>query len=164
MGAVGAILVLVATSLRHSVDDLVRIWRWLPFVLSGLSLVWMALAWWARGLYKALSTLAMVLVVVDLVAFNAVYSRTYNQTMTLQEFTAIPRSLSFFRSQPGLYRVYTTEDIVPAESVMRESYYPNLSLIQNLPSSNGNFPLVPARYARYTENMTSRMLDLLGIK
>jgi len=159
-----ALLALLGTSLVPSVDDLIVVWRWLPFVLGVLSLAWLALAWRSKVSHGTLALLALALVVVDLIAFNAVYDRTYNETMPLEEFTAPPRSLSFFRSQSGVYRLQTHEEIVPVLPVMRESYYPNLSLIHGLSASNGLFPLVPEHYARYVEQMTPRMLDLLGVR
>jgi len=160
-----ALLALLGASQVHTVDHWVAIWRWLPVVLGLLSLVWLAWAWGGRGsAYGLLATLALVLVVIDLIAFNAVYNLTYNQTMPLEEFTAPPRSLSFFRSQPGVYRLHTSEQILPVLPVMREAYYPNLSLLHDLSASNGFFPLTLERYARYMEQMTPRMLDLLGVK
>jgi hypothetical protein len=111
-----------------------------------------------------LAAFALSVVVVDLVAFNAVYNLTYNQTMSQDRLTAKPRTLEFLQSQTGVYRVYTQEKIVPWLSVMRESYYPNLSLIHGLSSGNGQFPLVPERYAKYISDMTPAMLNLLGVK
>ncbi len=162
--AVVAFLALLGAALVPNVDSLIAMWRWLPLVLGLLSLAWLALAWWRKVSYETLAPLALALIIADLIAFNAVYNRTYNQTMPLKEFTALPRSLSFFRSQPGIYRLQTHEEIVPVLPVMRESYYPNLSLIHDLPASNGRFPLVPERYTRYVEQMTPHMLDLLGVK
>lgn len=159
-----ALLVLLATSHARSVDDLVAVWRWLPLLLGLLAACWLVQAWLGHGSQRLLVTLALLLVVTDLLAFNAVYNRTYNQTMPLQDFTAAPRSLSFFGDEAEPYRLYTSQEIVPVLPVMRESYYPNLSLIQGLPSGNGNFPLVPERYQQYLDQMTPRMLDLLGIK
>ena len=160
-----ALLALLGASRVRSVDELIALWRWLPAALGLLSLVWLAWAWRSKGSpYGLLATLALVLVVVDLIAFNAVYNLTYNQTMSFKEFTAPPRSLSFFRSQAGIYRIYTHEEIVPVLPVMRESYYPNLSLIHGLSAGNGFFPLLLMRYARYVEQMTPRMLDLLGVR
>lgn len=159
-----AVPVLAGTSRVRSVDDLVAIWRWLPILFGLLSLLWLALTWGGKGSYRVLSLLAVALVVLDLMSFNAVYNRTYNETMPFREFTASPRSLSFFAEEKELYRLYTSQDITPVLPVMRESYFPNLSLIQGLPSANGAFPLVPARYARYMEQITPRMLDLLGVK
>jgi hypothetical protein len=47
---------------------------------------------------------------------------------------------------------------------MRESVYPNLSLLHGLSSANGSFPLILSRYADYLEQMTPRMMDLLGVQ
>lgn len=160
-----AVLTLLATLRIPTVEQWVDLWRWLPVALAVLSLGWLAWAWWGRGSsQRILSTVALGMVVIDLFAFNAVYNVTYNQTMPLAEFTAQPRSLSFFHSQSDLSRLYTHEEIMPVLSVMRESYYPNIALIHGLSAANGYFPLVPAYYAQYAEQMTPRMLDLLGVK
>jgi len=146
------------------VDSLVAAWTWLPVLLGLLALGWLAWARWGRTAHALRATAALALVVVDFMAFGAVFNLTYNQVMPRAQFSAAPRSLSFFRAQEGIYRVYTHEEIVPVLSVMRESYYPNLSLIYGLSSANGLFPLLPARYAQYVEQMTPRMLDLLGVR
>lgn len=160
-----ALLALLVTWRVPTADDLVAIWGWLPLVLGLLAVAWLAWTWRGRGSsYAVRATAALVLVVADLIAFNAVYNLTYNQTMSFAEFSAPPRSLSFFRGEEGVYRLYTHEEIVPVLPVMRESHYPNLSLIHGLSAGNGIFPLVPTRYARYVEQMTPRMLDLLGVK
>jgi hypothetical protein len=160
-----ALLALLGTWRVTAADDLVDVWQWLPVILGLLALAWLAWTWRGKGSsYAVRATVALVLVVVDLIAFNSVYNLTYNQTMPLEEFSASPRSLSFFCAQEGVYRLYTHEEIVPVLPVMRESYYPNLSLVHGLSAGNGIFPLVPARYARYVEQMTPRMLDLLAVR
>jgi len=159
-------LVAVAIAARIPlVDTWVAMWRWLPIPLALLALAWLVWAWRSKGSSSTtLGTVALALVFADLAAFGAVYNLTSNQTMPLTEFTAQPRSLPFLQSQTGVYRIYTDEQTVPRLSVMRESYYPNLSLIDGLSSGNGLFPLVPARYAQYTAQMTAQMLNLLGVK
>ena len=159
------VLTLLAVGPVSNADNLVAMWRWLPLVFGLAAVTWLIWNLVARGSsYSVRSTVAVVLAVVDLITFNSVYNLTYNQTLPLEEFQSPPCSLSFFRTQPGVYRLYTHEEIVPVLSVMRESYYPNLSLIHGLSAANGVFPLVPARYARYLERMTPQMLDLLGVK
>lgn len=160
-----AVLTLLGTLRIPTVDKWIDLWKWLPIALAMLSVGWLAWAWWSRGSsQRFLSAAALGMVVMDLFAFNAVYNLTYNQTMPLAQFTAQPRSLSFFREQPDLYRLYTHEEILPVLSVMRESYYPNMALIHGLSAANGYFPLEPAFYAQYVEQMTPHMLDLLGVK
>jgi hypothetical protein len=161
---IGAVAVAIAWRISN-VDAWVSIWRWLPVVLGLLALVWVFWAWWSKSAsYAVLAIVALGLIVADLVAFNAVYGLTYNQTMPLNEFTAEPRSLPLLQSQAGVYRLYTQEKIVPWLSVMRESYYPNLPLIYGLSAANGVFPLVPQRYAQYMSEITPGMLNLLGVK
>jgi len=160
-----AVLALLAAWLAPDADALVALWSWLPLVFGVLALGWLLWTLLGRGSsYAARATGAVALIVIDLIAFNGVYNLTYNQTMPLEEFSAAPRSLSYFETQEGVYRIYTHEEIVPVLPVMRESYYPNLSLIHGLASANGNFPLLPLRYARFSEQMTPRMLDLLGVE
>ncbi|MGQ9494150.1 MAG: YfhO family protein [Anaerolineae bacterium] len=160
-----ALLTLFGIMHVPTVDQFIDLWRWLPIVLGLLSLGWLAWAWWSKGsAQRILSTIALGLVIIDLFAFNAVFNLTYNQTMPQKQFTTEPRSLSFFRAQSDLYRLYTHEEILPVLSVMQESYYPNIALIHGLSAANGYFPLVPAYYAQYAEQMTPRMLDLLGVK
>jgi hypothetical protein len=164
IAAVALVAVAVTASLSQ-VDAWASIWRWLPAVLGLLGLAWLAWAWRSKGSsYAVLAVLALALIVGDLLAFNAVYNLTSNQTMPLQEFTAQPRSLPFLQSQTGVYRIYTQEKTAPSPSALRESYYPNLALTYGLPTANGLLPLVPPRYARYTSEMTGNMLNLLGVK
>jgi len=161
---VGAVGVLAAARLP-AVDTWVAAWKWLPIALGAVSLLWLIWTWLSKGSSPALlAALALAIIAVDLVAFNAVYNLTYNQTMPLSEFSAEPQSLSFLRPQTGVYRVYTNEEIVPVLPVMRESFYPNLALIHGLSTGNGLFPLVPQRYGQYLEQMNARMLNLLGVK
>jgi len=163
-----AAIVLAAVALAagiSSVDEWVSIWRWLPIALGVLAVTWVI---WARRRkgpsYAVLATMALALVVVDLVSFNAVLSLTSNRTMPLEEFTAQPHSLSFLQSETGVYRIYTQEKDALAASAQRESYYPNLSLVYGLPTGNAQLPLVPQRYAEYTSEMTPAQLNLLGVK
>lgn len=160
-----ASLALLVVFQMPTADALVSAWAWLPVVFGLLALGWVVWVWRGKSsLHSLQGTLALVLLMADLITFNAVFNLTYNQTMPLEEFTATPRSLSFFRSQEGVYRLYTHEAIVPVLPVMRESYYPNLSIIHGLASGNGSFPLVLARYANYVDQMTPRMLDLMGVR
>jgi hypothetical protein len=160
-----ALLALLVISRVSSADELVSAWVWLPILLALLALSWLVWAWWGKNLLQAVrAPLALALVAADLIAFNAVFSLTYNQTMPAQQFSASPRSLSFFEAQEGFYRVYTHEEIVPVLPVMRESLYPNLSLLSGISSANGSFPLTVSRYGEYLQQMTPRMLDLLGVR
>jgi len=136
----------------------------LPLALGLLSMAWLVWAWARKGSTQLPAVIALVLIAVDLIAFNAVYSLTNNQTISPEEFAARPRSLAFFRAQEGVYRLYTHDRIVPWASVMRESYFWNTALIDDQFSGNGSFPLMPERYSQFTANMTPRMLDLLGVR
>ena len=171
--AAGALLAVAVTARIPQVDAWVSIWRWLPVALALLALAWVIWAWRSprqagtngKGAsYAVLAIVALALIVGDLVAFSAVYNLTDNQTMPLAEFTAPPRSLSLLQSQTGVYRIYTQDKAAPSPSVIRESYYPNLSLSYGLSTANGLSALVPQRYAAYTSQMTPGMLNLLGVK
>ena len=160
-----ALLAVAVTASISQVSPWMSIWRWLPVVLGLLALAWVVWAWRSRGSSSALlAIVALALIASDLAAFNAVCNLTCNQTMPLDEFAAQPHSLSFLQSQTGVYRIYTQEKAAPSPSVMREAYYPNLSLTYGLPTASGLLPLVPPRYAQYTSEMTGNMLNLLGVK
>lgn len=160
--ALGAAVTVLA--LASSVDDLVRLWYYLPALFALLSALLLILGW--RGLLRrsVFLALALLLTMVDLSAFNAVYGATYNDTMPRQLFRQTPQVMGYLAQDAGVYRVHTHEEILPVLPVMRESIYPNLSLLHNVQSANGYLPLFPSRYQTYTENLTSRRLSLLNVR
>ena len=159
-----AILALLVSARIPTADAWVAIWTWLPLVLGILSATWLAWASFARQRLPQLrASLGIALIVADLLAFGSVFSLTYNQTQYAEELLATPRSLAVLRQAESTARLYTHEEIVPVQSVMRESIYPNLSLTYDIPAANGLFPLQIARYSAYMDQLSPKMLDLLGI-
>lgn len=163
--ALGGLALVVGAAQIPTVETWLAVWRWLPLALGLFALAWLLWTWHSKAERGALlSTIALLVVIADLAAFNAVFNLSYNRTMSVAELEARPRSLEFLQSETGLYRVYTGQRIKPWLSVMRESYYPNLALLHGLPSANGEFPLRLRRYTEYTTDMTASMLNLLGVK
>ncbi|MBC7263481.1 MAG: YfhO family protein [Chloroflexi bacterium] len=152
-------------ALALPLEALLTAWRLLPLVwmVAGGAVLFMA---WRGALgRRTLAILFLSLALLDLIAFTAVYNRTYNDVMPYQDFIAPPRSLGFFAGQdPSAYRILTHEGIVPVLSVMRESFYPNISIAHGVPSANALFPLLPRAYQDYMAHLTSRMADALGIR
>jgi len=148
-----------------SVESLIVAWRYLPLILSALTALLLVGAQKRQLRARIFGVLALALTLVDLYAFNAVYALTYNATMPRAEFSAMPRVLDYLPEEMGApYRVYTHEEILPVLSVMRESLYPNISLLHRVSSANGYFPLLPRLYQQYVEDLTPRKLNLLGVR
>lgn len=160
-GLSGAAIIVAKTS---SVDELVRLWYYLPVLFAFLSSSLLLLGWKGRLRRSTLVALALLLVMVDLYAFNSVYGATYNDTMPRQHFRQSPQVLEYLAQDTDTYRVYTHEEILPVLSVMRESLYPNLSLLHDVQSANGYLPLFPSRYHTYVDGLTARRLDLLNVR
>ncbi len=150
---------------RVSLDTLVASWKWLPLVwLGGAVLLILFLR--RRPWTPLWASLVVGLVLADLSAFNGVYNQTYNAVMPPAEMQQPPRALSFLQSDSGndLYRIYTSEEIVPWLPGMRESLYPNIQVLYGVQSLNGYYPLVPVTEQRLFENLNSRLLDLLNVR
>ena len=160
-GLSGAAIIVARTS---SVDELIRLWYYLPVLFAFLSSSLLLLGWRGRLRRSTLVALALLLVMVDLYAFNSVYGVTYNDTMPRQHFRQPPQVLEYLAQDTDTYRVYTHEEILPVLSVMRESLYPNLSLLHDVQSANGYLPLFPNRYRTYMDGLTARRLDLLNVR
>ncbi len=164
-GATEAIL----NAAGSGVEALVAVWRWLPALfgvalvafLLGTSLAGAAASRAYAGLWLAL---ALAFPLVDLYAYGLVLDRTYNATVPREQIVHPPASLSFLAQDPGLFRLYTKEEIVPALSVMRESYYPDLALTYGLASANLYMPLVPRWYDAYLRDLTPEKLNRLNAR
>ncbi|MFQ5857202.1 MAG: YfhO family protein [Anaerolineae bacterium] len=145
----GSVIVSAIGIRAASLDTLLAL-RWvLPVISLVLTGGLLILAWQQRVGRRTFVWAAIGLTLVDLYAFGAVYRLTYNDLMPVDEFYDEPASLSFFPEDTHNYRTLTHQAIVPALSVMRASLYPNISLLHQIPSANGWFPLTPARHARY---------------
>ncbi len=159
IGAVAVVGIRVA-----SLEALLRL-RWvLPLLFLALAGS-LLIAARQRSLGRAsFVILGLVLTLVDLSAYGAVYKKTYNDVMPRDAFYARPAVLQFFPADTANYRTLTHEAIVPDLSVMRPSLYPNTSLLYDIPSANGYFPLTPARHARYLAHLTPQRLNLLNVR
>ncbi len=164
LGVIGVSLATALAGVRSApdVEGLVAVWRWLPVTfLVATGAVVLGAGRVGTNLCKMAACLVLL---VDLYAFGAVLDGTYNATVPHQEAVRKPQSLSWFAQDDGLYRLYTKEEIIPALSVMRESYYPNLALTYGLPSANIYLPLVPRSYAAFIDDLDAHRLNLLNVK
>jgi hypothetical protein len=141
------------------------IWSWLPIILA-LFIVWVLLGA-RRGLFTRTTLIALVLglTVVDLALFGAVYAKTYDTTVPVADFYRTPSSYPLVKTlTPQEGRVSTSLWVYPWQGVMRESLYPNISLIYGVPSATGYTPLIPQRTSDYLEQMTAPAFNLMGIR
>ena len=147
-----------------SVEALLGAWRFLPAILLVGSLVVLWAAWHKSLRADLFQGVCLLLLVVDLGAFGAVYAKSYNATMPRAQFREEPRSLDFIRRDSDLARVMTHEEITPVLPVMRESLFPNIAMIHGVQGANGYFPLTPARWAALWSGMTPALLDAFNVK
>ena len=144
------------------IADLVAAWRWLPL---GFLVATVAVVLAARHTSAMVCTIAAcVTLCIDLYAYGAVLDSTYNDTMPRDRVIRRPDSLSFLEQDSSLWRLYVKEEIVPALSVMRESFYPNMGMTHGLPSANIYLPLVPSAYNDYLDTLTPQRLNRLNVK
>jgi len=158
------LLPVLLVNLAPNADSLVAAWRFLPLVWLAASLALVTLAWRGRIPAPAFVWLATGLLLADLYAHSAVYGRTYNAVMDLPTFYARPRTLDFLPGEAPPYRVYTHQAIVPALSVQRESFYPNVGMLYGLAGVGGYFPLMPRRHVAYLDGLTPQRLNLLNAR
>ena len=152
---------LAASSASHT-EQLIERWRWFPalLLLAG-SAVLLAAKWLDRA---TLAGLALIVLAGDLQAYGQVLSATYSATMPREQVIEPLNSRPFLQLDPSMFRVYTKESIVPALSVMRESYYPNMGLTYGVASANLYLPLVPPAYQSYLTELSAERLNRLNAK
>ncbi len=140
-------------------------WVGLPWALAFVT-AWIVLGA-RRGLFTrtTLITLALGLSVIDLALFASVYSKTYDAMIPVADFYRPPDSLAALKDlSPQHERVLTSLWIYPVMSTMRESLYPNISMIYGVPNAIGYTPLIFGRTSRYQEKMSAPMMNLLGAR
>ena len=164
VGLVGLLLLaaLVGIWCSPDVEGLISFWRWLPLVFIVIVLAILLATKQVRA--RVCVGVACMAMCVDLYAYGAVLDGTYNAVMPRQLVIRQPESLRFLTQDDSLYRLYTKKDIVPALSVMRESYYPNLAMTHDLSSANIYLPLVPVAYGSYLDDLTPERLNRLNVK
>ena len=159
---VASIVVLVP---NQPLDFWLAVWNWLPLALA-LITAWIILGA-RRGLFTrtTLATLAIGLTIADLALFASVYTKTYDQTTTVDDFYKPPSTLSVVNDltlQDG--RALTSLWIYPVMITMRESLYPNVFMSYNIPNAIGYTPLIPQRTSQYLEELSAHMMDLLNVR
>ncbi|MBI5035414.1 MAG: YfhO family protein [Chloroflexi bacterium] len=165
--AIFALLIGVVVGLvpSQSLDFWLSVWTWLPGVLL-LVTIWILLGA-RRGLFtrKTLGAIAIGLTVVDLGLFASVFTKTYDEMVSVTDFYKPPSTVSIVNDltlQEG--RALTSLWIYPVMVTMRESLYPNVFMSYNIPNAIGYTPLLPLRTSQYLEELTAPMMDLLNVK
>ena len=162
-----ALLIALVAGLMPAVplESWLAVWVWLPLVFA-LVAAWVLLGA-RRGLFTRTTLIALVigLTALDLACFAAVYSKTYDAMTTLQDFYAPPRSLEFVKDlKPQDGRILSSLWIYPVLSTMRETLYPNISMIYGVPNAISYTPLIPQRTGDYIEKMNAPMFNLLNVR
>jgi membrane protein YfhO len=147
------------------IETWLSIWAWFPLALL-LVAVWIILGA-RRSLFEraTLNTLVLGVTVIDLMLFASVYSKTYDVMTPTGDFYRPPDSLSVIKdvSAQG-NRALTSLWIYPVMSTMRESLYPNISMIYGVPNAIGYTPLIFERSGLYLEKMSASMMNLLNAR
>ncbi len=147
------------------------LWVWLPIVLACL-VAWIILGARRRLFTRTtLATLTIGVTMIDLALFSAVYTKTYNLMVPVDDFYRPPSSLAQMPElAPDDGRVLTSLWIYPAMITMRESLYPNIGMTFGVASAGGYTPLVPQRTSDYLDleeshdRLTAPMLNLLNVR
>ena len=165
--ALAAILIATVIGLVPALplDAWLALWVWLPLVFA-LVVAWIILGA-RRGLFTRPTLIALVIGVtaLDLALWAAVYSKTYDETTSVVDFYRPPSTLSVLKNlSPQDGRILTSLWIYPWMVTMRESLYPNVSLIYDVPNAIGYTPLLPQLTSEYLEHLNASMLNLLNVR
>ena len=158
-----AIVVGIAPAL--TLDLLLGWWMWLPFVFA-LVVAWIILGA-RRGLFTRPTLIAFVIgvTVLDLALWAAVYAKTYDEMTPVADFYRPPSTMSVLKNlSPQDGRILTSMWIYPWMITMRESLYPNVSLIWGVPNATGYTPLLPQLTSEYLEGPSAPMLNLMNVR
>lgn len=162
-----ACLIAIAIGLVHilPLEAWLAAWGWLPWAFAFVT-AWIVLGA-RRSLFTrtTLITLVLGLTVIDLALFASVYSKTYDAMTPVADFYRPPDSLAALKNlSPRDERILTSLWIYPVISTMRESLYPNISMIYGVPNAIGYTPLIFGRTDRYLEKMSAPMMNLLSAR
>lgn len=160
-----AVAMIAALVYYLPVEVWLAVWVWLPFALVFVT-VWIILGA-RRGLFvrATLNILVLGVALVDLALFASVYSKTYDIMTPTADFYRTPDSLSVIKDvSPEGNRALTSLWIYPVMSTMRESLYPNISMIYGVPNAIGYTPLIFERTGLYLEKMSASMMNLLNAR
>lgn len=165
LGVVLLVAALIGAAPAIPLDVWLAWWVWLPFALLLIAL-WIVLGA-RRGLFTRLTLGALVLGVTafDLGAWAAVYAKTYDAMTPVADFYRPPSTLTVLKNlAPHEGRILTSAWIYPWMITMRESLYPNISLIYGVPNATGYTPLMPQLTSEYLEYITAPMLNLMNVR
>ena len=165
--AIAAILIAFVIGLVPALplDAWLALWVWLPLVFVFVA-AWIILGA-RRGLFTRTTLIALVIGVtaLDLALWAAVYSKTYDETTTVADFYRPPSTMAVLKNlSPQDGRILTSLWIYPWMVTMRESLYPNVSLIYGVPNATGYTPLLPQLTSEYLEGPSAPMLNLMNVR
>ncbi len=141
------------------------LWTWLPAAFAVFAAGLMLGA--RRGFFTRTTLAGYVLgfVILDLALFAAVYAKTYDSTTSVADFFKPPDSFGIVKDlKVDQGRVLTSLWVYPWQGVMRESLYPNISLIYGVPSAIGYTPLITQRSGEYLDKITAPLANLIGVR
>ena len=147
------------------VEAWLALWQPLPLALAFVT-AWIILGA-RRGLFTRTTLIALVigLSAVDLALFASVYAKTYDATTTVEDFYRPPTTMAVLKNlSPQEGRILTSLWIYPWLVTMRESMYPNISLIWDVPNAIGYTPLIPQLTGDYLEEMSAAMVNLMNVR
>ncbi|MCI0477066.1 MAG: hypothetical protein L0Y55_12525, partial [Anaerolineales bacterium] len=164
---IGAILIalVIGGAPIIPLDTWLAWWAWLPFAFA-LIAAWIVLGA-RRGLFARHTLIALVIGVsaFDLAAWASVYAKTYDELTPVADFYAPPSTLAVLKNlAPENGRILTSLWIYPWMITMRESLYPNVSLIYGVPNATGYTPLLPQLTSEYLERPSAAMLNLMNVR
>jgi hypothetical protein len=160
VGFVGVLLTLVLVIVLP-VEAWLDAWRAIAVLIGALSLLLLLRTTRVDRAFFAAA--ALVLTLVDLWAFSAVYAQTFNQIAPRAEIFPRPRVLEYLNLDDHV-RVLTSEWILPWTSVMNESLYPNLNAAHNVVAAGGYTPLTPRNTREYLDDLSPVMVNKLGVR
>lgn len=140
-------------------------WMGLPLALACV-VAWISLGA-RRGLFTRSTLIALVIGVTafDLAAWAAVYAKTYDEMTPVADFYRPPSTLPILKNlAPAEGRILTSLWIYPWMITMRESLYPNVSLIWGVPNATGYTPLLPQLTSEYLEGPSAAMVNLMNVR
>ena len=165
--AIAAILIALVIGLVPALplEAWLALWVWLPLVFAFVA-AWIILGA-RRGLFTRTTLIVLVIGVtaLDLALWAAVYSKTYDETTPVADFYQPPSTMAVLKNlSPQDGRILTSLWIYPWMVTMRESLYPNVSLIYSVPNATGYTPLLPQLTSEYLEGPSAPMLNLMNVR
>jgi hypothetical protein len=168
-GKVVALFILVGTCLiwityTESLDFWMSAWQWLPILLVPLSLLVAIIGALRLTDRSVFCSLALGLIVVDLVSFSAPFLSQLTKMSPASDLTDVSRTVQVMDKNDPIYRIIVDKHpFTPAST--RAVLDTNLPLIYGKQGVRAYLPsLGLLRNEEYIDNMTLTMRDLINIR